>query len=155
MELKILHGNLQDIKVDTLLINLFEGTEVTSGVTGAIDKALGGAVSDLLVGGDMSGKAGEVGVIYSRGAISARRVIVVGLGKPDSIDLEGIRKAAAAGIKRARELKAHQVATVVPSGLNPDISLASASQAIAEGSLLALYRYDAMKHSEDPKHDIQ
>lgn len=151
MELKVLQGNLQYISVDTILVYLFEGIVTTSGVTGAVDKELGGAISDLVAGGDLSGKAGEVGVLYPRGAIPARRVVIVGLGKPDSIDLESIRKAAAAGIKRARELNARDVASTVSSGIKSDVTLTAAAQATAEGMLLASYRYDALKHGEENK----
>ncbi len=155
MEIKVLQGHLHEIAVDTIIINLFEDVESHGDVTGAIDQALGGAISDLTASGDISGKVGEVVVIYSRGEIPPRRIVIIGMGKPECIDLESIRRSAATGIMRARELKARQVATFIPRGLNSNNSLASITQAIAEGTLLALYRYDALKHNVENKHDIQ
>jgi leucyl aminopeptidase len=155
MELKTKHGYLYEAEVDTIIVYIFEGYETNGDADEAIDKALNGAIRDLIFSGDMSGKAGEVGVLYPRGAIPARRVVIVGLGKPDNMDLECIRKAAATGIKRARELNGSHVASIVPGGKNSAIPLSEAAQATAEGALLALYRYDALKNSEEKNSDIQ
>jgi leucyl aminopeptidase len=113
MQIHVVHGSIQDNKTDTLIVNLFEGVSAPAGATGAVDQALNGAISELITSGDLTGKAGEVGVVYTRGAIPAKRVLVAGLGKPEALDLEGVRQAAAAAIKRARDMNAKEVATVV------------------------------------------
>jgi len=114
----------------------------------AVRGSLGGAIRELIEGGDFKGKKGEVAVLYPRGAITARRVLLVGLGKQQDFDLEGVRQAAAAGIARAAQLNARQVATIVHGagvgGLEPQ----AAAQATAEGSLLASYVFDAPKQKE-------
>ncbi|HUM68719.1 MAG TPA: M17 family peptidase N-terminal domain-containing protein, partial [Chloroflexota bacterium] len=97
MNIHVIQGNIQDSAADTLIVNLFEGVTTPAGATGAIDSALNGAISELIAHGDLTGKAGQIGVLYPRGAIMAKRVLVVGLGKRDDFDLEGVRKAAAAG----------------------------------------------------------
>ena len=148
MNVKVEQGTIQQIAADTVIVNLFEGVTSPGGATGALDSALNGAISDLIAGGDLNGKAGEVAVLYPRGAIPARRVLVVGLGKSESFNLEGVRRAAAAAIKRARDLNAQHVATIVHGagigGLDPQ----AAAQATVEGSLLATYRYEAQKLQE-------
>lgn len=53
-----------------------------------MDKALNGAISDLLGTNDLRGKLNEVAVLYSRGAVPAPRVIVVGLGKVDDFSTD-------------------------------------------------------------------
>ena len=54
----------------------------------------------MIAQGDLTGKAGEVGVLYPRKAIPAKRVLVAGLGKAEKLDLEAIRQAAAAAIQK-------------------------------------------------------
>jgi leucyl aminopeptidase len=92
-------------------------------------------------------------VLYPRGAIPARRVIVVGLGRPDKFDLEAVREASAVAIKQAQKLGAATVATVVHGGGAGGLDLAEAAQAVVEGSMLALYRYDAPKAKKEEDDD--
>jgi len=53
-----------------------------------VDRALGGAIRELITGGDLRGKADEVVVLYPRGAIPAKRVLVVGLGRQKPLTLK-------------------------------------------------------------------
>jgi len=156
MEVKILKGNIVESQVDTIICNLFEGVEIPGGATGAIDQALGGSIRDLVKLGDLTGKIGEAAVVYTRGAITAKRVIVAGLGRADEINQENIRKASAVAIKKARELNAVNVATIVHGAGIGGIIPALAAQATLEGILLALYKFDApgVKSPEKP-HKIE
>ena len=151
MNIQIVNGSIQEATADTLIVNLFAGVTTPAGATGAVDRALGGAISELIASGDLTGKAGEVGVLYPRGAIPARRVLVVGLGQRDKFNLEGVRRAAAAGIKRARALNGKQVATIVHGAGVAKLDVTAAAQVTIEGSLLADYRFDAPKQqAEEP-----
>ncbi|KAA3662751.1 MAG: leucyl aminopeptidase, partial [Chloroflexi bacterium] len=105
--------------------------------------------------GDLTGKAGEFGVLYPRVAISAKRVLVVGLGKRDGFDLEGVRKAAAHGIKRAQQLNAKQVATIVHGAGVAGLDAEAAAQATAEGSLLAVYKYEAQLQKTPEANEVE
>jgi len=154
MDVNVEQGSIEASGADTLIVNLFEGVTAPAGATGAVDNALGGAISDLIAGGDLKGKAGEVAVLYPRGAIPARRVLVVGLGKADRFDLEGVRRAAAAGVKRARDLNARHVATIVHGAGFGGLDVAAAAQATVEGALLAAYRFDAPRQKE-PANEIE
>lgn len=155
MKINIEQGSIQASAADTIIVNLFDDVTIPGGATGAIDAALAGAVSELIANGDISGKAGEVGVIYPRGAISAKRVLVVGLGKRDGFDVEGVRKAAAIAIKRARDLNAKYVATIVHGAGVAGLPTAAAAQATAEASLLALYQFDADKQQKEAPKTIE
>lgn len=156
MKITVQQGNILESSADTIIVNLFDDVTMPSGATGAVDKALNNAISDLIAQGDLTGKAGEVGVLYPRGQIAAKRVLVVGLGKRDGFDLEGVRRAAAAGIKKARELKANRVATIVHGAGIAGLPVTPSAQAVAEASLLALYRYDVPGVQQgDAPHEIE
>ncbi len=71
MKIQALQGAIQEAQADTLIVNLFDDVTTPGGATGAVDQALGGAISELIASGDLTGKAGEVGVLYPRGAIPA------------------------------------------------------------------------------------
>ena len=94
MKLSVQQGNIKDSQADTIIINLFQGVKQPGGATGVIDSALDGAVSEIISNGDISGKLGEVAVLYPRTLLPAKRVLVTGLGKPNEFDLPGVRNAA-------------------------------------------------------------
>lgn len=145
MNVVVQQGFIQEIDVDAVVVNLFKGVTRPGGATGAVDRALGGAITDLIAGGDFRGKLGETTVLYSRGAIPARRVIIAGLGKPEEFDLEGVRKASAAAAKRARELGVQRLATIVHGAGIGGLDPRDAAQATVEGALLATYEFKELK----------
>jgi len=153
MKIDVIAGNLLDQDVDTLIYGIFEGADVSAAGPGALDRALDGALSALISGGDFKGKAGETAALYPLGKLKAKRVVLVGLGVAEALDLEGVRRGAGAGIKRARDLGASRVATSLPEAesLDPE----KAAQALVEGALLALYRYDAPRQKPDERNEIE
>ncbi len=148
MNIQTEQGSIQGSSADTIIVNLFDDVTTPSGATGAVDAALDGAITALIAAGDLTGKSGEVGVIYPRGAMAAQRVLIVGLGKRDKFDLEAVRKASAAAIKRARDLNGKQVASIVHGAGIGGLDVETAVQAMVEASMLALYKFDADKEKE-------
>ncbi len=154
MECKVVQGEIEKLPVDTIISSLFEGVQEPGGATGSIDRSINGLIRELISSGDITGKLGSVSVIYPRGLIPANRVLLVGLGKRDNLDMENIRIASAQAIKKARELNAKDVATVIHGSGSGGFSHAAASQAVIEGSLLGIYRFDQLKSSEETGADI-
>ncbi|MFO7459151.1 MAG: M17 family peptidase N-terminal domain-containing protein, partial [Desulfatiglandales bacterium] len=110
------------------------GTEKPRGATGAIDKALNGQIQTLIASGDFQGKNHETLVLYPNGAIPAKRVIVVGLGKSDKFTLDIARQAASSAAQKAHELGVTRLHTILHGvsvgGLTPEQS----AEAIVEGT---------------------
>jgi leucyl aminopeptidase len=132
-------GNIYETAADTLIVNLFADVTEPDGATGALDLVLGGAIREMIANGDLRGKEKEVGVLYPRGAIAAKRVIVIGLGEANALDLEKVRRAMALGARRARELGAKHIATVAHGAGAGHLPLFEAVQATIEGAALGLY----------------
>ncbi len=155
MEIVVKQADLTGEAADVVIVNLFQGVTVPAGATGAADAALNGAIREVIAAGDFTGKAGETVVLYPRGQMPARRVLVVGLGEADKFNLAGVRHAAAVAARKARDLGAQTVATIVHGagigGLDPQ----AAAQAVVEGTLLGLYRFAGYrsKQSKDWKPD--
>jgi leucyl aminopeptidase len=152
MQVEVSIGEIQAQESPALVVNLFEGVQEPGGATGAVDQALGGAIRDLIAGGDFRGKRQEIAVLYPAGAIPARRVILVGLGKEEKFDGEAIRQAAAAAAKRALSLGATTLHTVVHGAGAGGRSPSEAAQAVVEGTLLGLYRFDELKTQQEEEH---
>jgi leucyl aminopeptidase len=143
VDVSIQSGSIQTVDADAIVVNLFQGVAEPGGATGAVDEALSGAIRDLITSGDIRGDLNETAIVYPRGAIPARRVIVVGLGPEESFDLDAVRQAAAAAARVARDTGARTLASIVHGGGQGGLSLADAAQAAVEGTILGLYRYAA------------
>lgn len=155
MNIQVTLGAIQTSTADTIIVSLFDDVTTPTGVTGAVDQALNGAISELIGNGDFKGKAGDIAVLYPRGVIAGKRVLVVGLGSREKFTPEEGRLAAAAAIKHAQKLNAKEVATIVHGIGVASLSVTAATQATAEGSLLALYRYDAAKQKKENGNTIE
>jgi len=93
----------------------------------------------LIEADDWSGAFKKTLLIYPRGALAARRLLLVGLGKRTQISTERLSEAAAVAAQRARELKVERYLFDLPQ--IEQIEPAATAQALAEGSLLGLYRF--------------
>ncbi|MDQ7024766.1 MAG: leucyl aminopeptidase [Anaerolineae bacterium] len=150
MDIQAISGNLAEIEADALLVYLIEGGQLVNNGK-AVDDALKGAISEVIEGGDFTAKSGETLVIYTRGAIPAKRVIVVGLGEEDKITLEIVRRTAASGLQKARDLKLKHVAGGAVGVNSGRFETAESAQAMTEGALLGLYQYHGQKSSVTPE----
>src|SRR5690606_30035969 len=86
-----------------------------------------------------------------RGAVPAGRVIVVGLGKREDFNAEAARRAAGKAAVKASELGSKTIATIVHGAGTGGLDPAEAAYATAEGTLLALYRYEAPRLNSEAK----
>jgi len=141
VEIKVVVGDITRTKADAIIVNLFEGTEQPDGDIATLDKALGGAISQLISQGEIKGKLKELTVIHSLGKLPADRVVVAGLGKRQELSPDKIRATVAETCRLLRGKNVENIATT-PQGVGiADITLEGASQAITEGALLGLYSF--------------
>ncbi len=98
-------------------------------------QAWGGALSELIQEQGFQGKGGSI--VATRIGADIRKIILVGLGDPGQLTLEGIRRATAMGLRQANQLKAKQVALVLPESSQ---DLALTIQAAVEGGLLVAHQ---------------
>ncbi len=150
MDILVEQGSVTEIQTPLLAVNLFEGVRTPGGATGAVDKALGGLLSQLIAEGDVKGKLDEITVIHTLGKLPAARVAVVGLGPQEKFNLEAVRRASGTVLKRARHLGIKGYSSVVHGAGAGGLDIAACSQAMAEGALLAGYGYKQFKTGEKP-----
>ncbi|MEO0096115.1 MAG: leucyl aminopeptidase [candidate division WOR-3 bacterium] len=151
MEIKILNQSILDFDGDIIIVNLFEGVKIPGGGTGAVDKALDGAITEMIKKEEITGKLGETAVFPTFGKLKASKVMVVGLGKSDKFGIEEIRKASGSAAMAVKRAKAKKVGTILHGagigGIDPEV----ASQALSEGTFLALYEFNVYKKVENNK----
>ena len=119
----------RDTPADTVAVGLFEGEDVAHD-TG------GGELQALVDAGEARAAFRHVAVAHADG----KRWLLVGLGAREPFDAERARIAAAVAQKRAAELGARTLCWELPHHLGDEIA-----GALAEGTVLAAYRFDRYK----------
>jgi leucyl aminopeptidase len=135
------HGAPADTQADTLCFGIFEGDDAPA----ELDRALSGRLGRLIESGEAKGSFKKVAVLHPDGEIAPARAVAVGLGKRDEFTPERARVAAAVGLARARDAGSKKLGWFVPEGVDQT----AIGRALAEGALLAAYRFDRYKSGDD------
>jgi leucyl aminopeptidase len=154
MEVTAKAGALDNESVDAIVLMLYEGNTVPRGAAATIDKTLDGAVTALLRDGEFTGKPRQQSVLHTQGRLKSKKVVLAGLGRPEKLTLEGLRQAAGSAVHYARGLRASTIAVTIEGAEQAHIGLSDAAQAVAEGMVLALYRFDKFKTEENDRSDV-
>lgn len=147
MRVEVQQGDITQFQADAIIVNLFEGIQTPGGGTGAVDKALGGLISDELKANPRAfkGKLGETTVFPTYGKLPARYVIVVGLGKADEMKAFQLRRASAAAVRACRKLKIQSAGTLLHGAGIGSYEPEAAARVLAEGALLGGYQFTDRK----------
>ncbi len=139
MEIKVIAGDITKTQAGAIILGLFEGVKRPAGELAVVDKALGGAVSQLISQGEIKGKLREVTIIHSLGKLPAARVAVAGLGKKEDLSLDRVRLAMGEACRLLPQRGVGDAATVALGA--GSIALDGAAQAVTEGALLGAYSF--------------
>ena len=129
----------EEVESDLLAVCLHTGEDPPEGLSTAAQPAVSRE--------DFTGKRGQTSLLYTEDDLKAGRLLLVGLGERASFTPENLRRTAATVARRARTLKARNVAFVLPTPEGSDVR--GSARAAAEGAVLGLYRFDAYKTKND------
>ena len=144
MKIHIQRGKVAEYHTEALLVAHFEDSASPEGPAGLLDQSCGGQIRDILAGGDFQGKLYQISVLYMRGAIPAKRIVIVGLGKRADFDLEKLRSAYAKAGQQIRALNLKEFALSIDTEIL-NKPLPQLTEAILEGMMLGLYRFTPYK----------
>lgn len=154
MKIEISHSRPAETKADLLALPVFEG-ELPAAPKGAkragdplaeLDRALGGDLSRAIADEQFRGGAEATLTLHTGGRLPFGRLVLLGLGKRERYQTEGLRHAAAAAVKAAGRASAKRLALPLPGAADEPLE----ARAAAEGALLGAYRFDRWR-SEKPK----
>lgn len=140
MEIGVKSGDILQEPSDLCMLGVYEDTPLPP------------EVADLLEPSDFAGKPKQTLLLYPRNAVAPRRLLLVGLGKRDEVNVESMRQAGAIAVKEAQKL--HVPAVTV--GVHGDSPLAPelAAQSFAEGMELGAYRYQVYRTTPSNEHSF-
>ncbi|WP_373526558.1 leucyl aminopeptidase [Nostoc sp.] len=133
---------------DTLAIGLFEDAVELTGELATLDQNFSGVLKELIAEEEFKAKADSTIFTRVNAGKPVRKLILVGLGKPDVLKLDTLRRAAAAVARVAKKQKSKILGFSFPLWNNDP---AASTQAIAEGVELALYEDIRFKSEPEEK----
>ncbi|HEX9818738.1 MAG TPA: leucyl aminopeptidase [Methylomirabilota bacterium] len=139
---------LAAVAADAIVVGVYADDKKLREPAAGVDQAAGGAVRDVLDAEKFQGKVGHVTHLHTNGRLPARRVVVVGLGKRAETTAEVVRRAAASGLRRSRDLGARTVAIEI---LGDRLPARQRAQAVVEGGILGTYTFDRYKREKSDK----
>jgi leucyl aminopeptidase len=146
MHIQTVIGNPIEQETSALVLGLFQSPgSPFSETVAAVDTALAGALTRLMAEDDFRAKKNETLTLYTNDRLPAKRVLLVGLGKPEELTLDIVRQAAATACQKARSLGV-TILHIPPFGDGAtNLSLQQVIEAIVEGAELGLYRFTELK----------
>lgn len=130
-----------------LVLLLPEGTDALESVLASADTLVEGDLQRALDRKDITGKKEETFLMFPTEAGGPERILVVGAGKRDEMDLQGLRKAVGKAVRVAEGMKLNGLSVWIDTGF--PLSETDFAQGAAEGALLAAWRFTELKTGTD------
>jgi leucyl aminopeptidase len=127
---------------DALILPLPEWGEPLGGSARAVDAALDGAIARLLREGAFRGRTCDRYLLRPVGRFGASHLLLVGVGKQSELTLDRVRQVTAVALREIRSLALGTAAIACGDSDWGAFAQEGVAQAIAEGALLGLYRFD-------------
>lgn len=160
MNVQVTEQAIENIACDAVIMGVTrqkageQGEVVLPEAGQKIDALLGGLLREVYTSGEFKGNVGELCTLHTMGKMTAKRVIVVGLGAQKKYNAQSLRRASSIAARHAQDTGAHAIALVSnwESGLfEPGLGI----QAQVEGVLLGLYSFRKYQHSTGNEQDRQ
>jgi leucyl aminopeptidase len=117
-------------EADWLIVFSPEAAEF-SGPLAELDRAGGGRLTHLRAAGDLTGKQAELVSIRDAQPLTAKRLLLVGIGKPAEFTLPRFEKACLTAVRHVTEKKLASVAIAAPVVDGSSVNVADLVQTIA------------------------
>jgi leucyl aminopeptidase len=154
MDIRIVEQTVEDTQCDALVVGATykkvgkQAKElVLVGRAKEVDSLLGGFIQSIYDDGEFKANLGELVTLHPMGKLTAKRVIVVGLGAQEKMNTQSVRRASAIAARSLQQTGAQQVALALHSE-EWKIELDDGVRAEVEGALLGLYTFKKYKQSD-------
>jgi len=134
MEVIVQKGSITDIECDVAVVNLFSGVMRPGGATGAMDRALDGAITKAIAETGFEAHLGQPLFLDAKGKVPAKQVLVIGLGTASKFAYQEVKTVSQAAVTAAIERGASEIATIIHGAGIGGLDTAKSAQEIAKGS---------------------
>jgi leucyl aminopeptidase len=118
------------------------------------DAAVEAAAAGVLGTGEYKAGANETLLIHAPAGLAAKRLLIVGLGKPARVTVHGVREAAGTAVRFAKPREIRELAFALPENSSERLFHAMVARAAVEGALVGDFDVDTYR-SERKDQSIQ
>ncbi len=135
------------VATGALVVPVFAGSPL-EGAAAELDRALGGALTDIVASGEITGKPNETSLVHAMGA-PYKRVLAVGLGERAKLTVGALAKYAGTAVRYLGKRGVEQIAFVLPDGVDGRL----AASFVAEGAVAATL--DTTTYRSEPDRPVK
>jgi leucyl aminopeptidase len=139
MEITLLTDAYESVVTDVLVVPVFEGEDVETGILQVLNAQSQGIIASLYERQELHGKANETAYLPTN--LAARRVLLVGVGKAEKYTANQLRQLAGTAVRTLAKKGVTQAAILLRGDVPPQI----ATQALTEGAILATFEIGSYK----------
>src|SRR6202451_329953 len=99
MQIQLENQPYASIQADAIVTYLFDKENKIDGILSDIDHAMDGRLAGLVATGELTGKALELVLVHFPEGLDAKRLLLVGAGKPEKFAQSDLRKIAGTALR--------------------------------------------------------
>jgi leucyl aminopeptidase len=149
MKFDVFTSEPRSLKADALVVGVYEDAELATRGRG-LDSTAFGIIKTLRARGDFSGRLGDTLLLPDPAGLSAKRLVLVGLGSRAQYARKSLRRALAAAVSALARTRVKSVAFALElpaSGVDAYVL----GRLAAEVTLVSLYRVNDLKSGRKPR----
>jgi leucyl aminopeptidase len=150
MRIEVKRGRPADVPAEALVVTCFENSKTPEGAIRYLKGPVGALIDEIINSGDFSGKLYEHAVIYTKGVIPVKRILLMGLGPKEKFNIEILRGAYAAAARKIRGIGLTEFSIFMDAGDRLQ-AMDQMMEAALEGAILGLYQFTPYKTLERDK----
>jgi len=131
-------------KTNCAVIGIYEARTLPE-FAGRVDDAMGGALKRRLSRGDITGKKNQVRTLYEPEGLACDRLVVIGLGKKNKLDIAEFRKVCRRAAESVRQSACKDAHLWLPDVQVRKAEVEQTSRQLTEALLDAWYSSDELK----------
>jgi leucyl aminopeptidase len=153
MQIQLETQPYSSIQADALVTYIFDKENGVEGVLADLNQAMDDRIAALVASGEMAGKPLQMTLVHFPEGLDAKRLLIVGAGKPDKFAVADLRKIAGSALRYLKGLGAKKIVFLAREGQRG----ADAAKAVTEGLTIADFESDKYKtdKKEKDKKEIQ
>ena len=145
MQIQLENQPYSSIQADAIVTYVFDKENKIDGILSDIDHAMDGHLAALVATGELTGKALELVLVHFPEGLDAKRLLLVGAGKPEKFAPSDLRKIAGTALRYLKSRGVKKFIFLTREGERGP----AAAQAVTEG--LGVADFESNKYQTDKK----